>query len=150
MEEALTIKKWVEEFLDQSLFVVDVSIAGAKGHQKLRISLDGDKGVTIDQCATVSRKLAARLDAEDLIKDAYQLEVSSAGIDQPLKMLRQYQKNVGRQVKVALKNGKEEKGALEAVSEKDLTLKKALKKKETELITISFEDIQHTKVLITF
>lgn len=150
MEESLTIKKWVEEFLDQSLFVVDVGIAGAKGHQKLRISLDGDSGITIDQCATVSRKLAARLDAEDLIKDAYQLEVSSAGIDQPLKMLRQYHKNVGRQVKVTLKDGKEEKGALEAVSDKEVTVKKALKKKETELITISFEDIQHTKVLITF
>jgi len=150
MDEVSVIKEWIGEFLHPTLFIVEISLAGPKGHQKLRIFLDGDNGVTIDQCAEISRKLAAKLDAEDLIKEAYQLEVSSAGIDQPLKTLRQYYKNVGRQVKVTLKDGREEKGALELVTEQELTIKKALKKKETEIVKILFENIQHTKVLITF
>lgn len=149
MTEASTIRDWVNEMLDSSLFVVDVTLSGPKSYQKLRIFLDGDKGVTIDQCAEVSRKLAARLDEEDLIKDSYQLEVSSAGIDQPLQLLRQYHKNVGRMVKVFRNDGKEVKGTLISVNEQEIAIE-VKNKKVTEMSTILFQDIHHTKVLVTF
>ena len=135
--------------LDSTLFVVDVTLTGPKSYQKLRVFLDGDKGVTIDQCAEISRKLAKRLDEEDLIKDAYQLEVSSAGIDQPLQLLRQYHKNVGRMVKVFKTDGKEVKGTLISVNEQGIAME-IKNKKVTEMSTILFQDIQHTKVLVTF
>lgn len=149
MTEAATIKDWVSEMLDSTLFVVDVTLTGPKSYQKLRVFLDGDKGVTIDQCAEISRKLAKRLDEEDLIKDAYQLEVSSAGIDQPLQLLRQYHKNVGRMVKVFKTDGKEVKGTLISVNEQGIAME-IKNKKVTEMSTILFQDIQHTKVLVTF
>ena len=135
--------------LDSTLFVVDVSLTGPESYQKLRVFLDGDRGVTIDQCAEISRKLAKRLDEEDLIKDAYQLEVSSAGIDQPLQLLRQYHKNVGRMVKVFKTDGKEVKGTLISVNEQGIAME-IKNKKVTEMSTILFQDIQHTKVLVTF
>ena len=135
--------------LDSTLFVVDVTLTGPKSYQKLRVFLDGDKGVTIDQCVEISRKLAKRLDEEDLIKDAYQLEVSSAGIDQPLQLLRQYHRNVGRMVKVFKTDGKEVKGTLVSVNEREIAIE-IKNKKVTEMSTILFQDIQHTKVLVTF
>ena len=149
MAEESIIKGWLDEIIDSDLFVVEVSITGPKNAQKLRVFLDGDSGITIEQCAKISRKLAAKLDEEDLIKDAYQLEVSSAGIDQPLKLLRQYYKNIGRSVKVFKADGKEEKGKLITVSEQEIQIE-VKNKKVTEMSTILFQDIQHTKVLVTF
>ncbi|WP_339812490.1 ribosome maturation factor RimP [uncultured Imperialibacter sp.] len=149
MAEESIIKDWLDEMIDSSLFVVEISLTGPKSYQKLRVFLDGDSGITIEQCAKISRKLAAKLDEEDLIKDAYQLEVSSAGIDQPLKLLRQYYKNIGRSVKVFKTDGKEEKGKLIAVSEQEIQIE-VKNKKVTEMSTILFQDIHHTKVLVTF
>jgi ribosome maturation factor RimP len=149
MAEESIIKGWLDEMIDSSLFVVEVSLTGPKSYQKLRVFLDGDNGITIEQCAKISRKLATKLDEEDLIKDAYQLEVSSAGIDQPLKLLRQYYKNIGRSVKVFKADGKEEKGKLIAVSEQEIQIE-VKNKKVTEMSTILFQDIHHTKVLVTF
>lgn len=150
MADISIIKSWVEESLSDELFIVDVSLTGPRNQQKLKVLLDGDKGVTIDQCAEVSRKLAGRLEENEVFPGAYHLEVSSAGIDQPLKFKRQYYKNIGRQVKVLLNDGKEAKGFLESVTEKGITVKTLLKKKEELLNNIEFENIQHIKVLVTF
>lgn len=150
MADISVIKSWVEELLADELFMVDVSLTGPRNQQKLKVLLDGDKGVTIDQCAEVSRKLAAKLEENEVFPGAYHLEVSSAGIDQPLKFKRQYYKNIGRQVKVLLNDGKEVKGSLESVTEKGITVKTLLKKKEELLSNIEFENIQHIKVLVTF
>ncbi len=149
MSDVSVIKGWVEELLDDTLFVVEVNLTGPRNQQKLKVLLDGDKGITIDQCAEISRKLSAKLDEHDVFPGAYQLEVSSSGVDQPLKLKRQYYKNIGRQVKVLLKDGKEVKGSLEAVTEKDVTLK-SVQKKEELVNVIAFENIQHIKVLVTF
>lgn len=141
----------VEKLLeDPSLFLVEASLNGHGNQQKLKVLIDGDKGVTIDQCATISRKLGHWLEENDVINGAYQLEVSSPGLDLPLKQMRQYRKNAGRKVKVIQNEGKELKGTLEEVSEQSITLKIEKKKKETELVTIPFENIQQTKVLVTF
>ena len=150
MADISVIKSWVEESLADELFMVDVSLTGPRNQQKLKVLLDGDKGVTIEQCAEVSRKLAVKLEENEVFPGAYHLEVSSAGIDQPLKFKRQYYKNIGRQVKVLLNDGKEVKGSLESVTEKDITVKTLLKKKEELLNNIEFENIQHIKVLVTF
>ncbi len=135
--------------ISSELFVVEVTLTGPKSYQKLKIFLDGDNGVTIDQCAQISRKIAAKLDEEDLFKEAYQLEVSSAGIDQPLQQLRQYYKNIGRSVKVFKHDGKEVKGKLISVNDQEIEIE-VKNKKVTEMSTILFQDIQHTKVLVTF
>jgi ribosome maturation factor RimP len=68
----------------------------------LRIYLDKENGVTIDDCTLVSRQVSAMLDVEDPIQGKYTLEVSSPGLDRPLFEMKHYQKYVGSQVKVRL------------------------------------------------
>ena len=95
------IKKLAESFLkDESHFVVDVICSLRNNPKKLLVILDGDKGINIDDCAEFSRELSAALDTSNLVEGAFVLEVSTPGLDQPLKIRRQYVKNVGRNVKV--------------------------------------------------
>jgi ribosome maturation factor RimP len=87
--------------LDQHLaYLIDVVVRNERGGKLVQVFLDTDIGVTIDQCAEISRKLASEIDSERVIETSYRLEVSSPGIDKPLKLLRQYHKNIGRRFKV--------------------------------------------------
>lgn len=155
-----TIAKLAESVLpDDSYFIVEVSVKG-DDPQKLRVYIDGDEGVNIDACAKISRQLAELIEEEDLFQNAYNLEVSSPGIDHPLQTLRQYQKNVGRRVKVQLAaDGKEIQGKLLGAEEKSLKIAaehkeksagKGKKKITTEEMEIPFTDILKTKVLVSF
>lgn len=146
------VKQIAEEAIidDESLFLVGVKLKGNPGNQKLLVWIDGDEGVTIDQCVMVNRKLSATLDElEDLIPGKYQLEVSSAGIDYPLQFLRQYKKNVGRSLKVTLKDGREVKGELTGVEENGITLVEEIKKLKKE-VNLNFDEVEQSKVLVSF
>ena len=144
------VGQWVEEILDdQTIFLVETLIKGDKGgKKKIIIYLDGDKGLTIDQCSAVSRKLGSKLE-EDPQLSAFTLEVSSYGVGKPLKLKRQYHNNLGRKVKLELANGKSEEGTLKEVQENSLTIVKK-KKKETKELTFDFDEINNTQVLVSF
>lgn len=73
------------------------------GHSKLRIYIDSEKGIDVEDCATVSRQVSAVLDVEDPISGEYVLEVSSPGIDRSLFYIEQYQRYIGQNIKVRLK-----------------------------------------------
>lgn len=112
------IERLLPAFLEENdLYVVDISIKPSKIMQKIIILLDKDEGVTIDECASVSRRLAAVLEADEMIEGSYNLEVSSPGLDQPLKLPRQYKKNLGRDLKVTLKDGEVINGKLTTAEE---------------------------------
>lgn len=153
-----TITDWITELLDQqdpALFLVSVEVSPGPGIRKVRVYLDGDQGVSIDTCAEVSRALANRLDEEELITDPYTLEVSSAGLSQPLLLRRQYTKNVGRHVKVTLEDDKTVQGKLLAVTEEQITVAaepagRSKKRMETTEATIPFSSIKKTNVLALF
>src|SRR5687767_2735293 len=116
------IKKMAEPLLgDESLFVVDVIASFRGSPKKLLVILDGDKGVNIDACADVSRELSKVLDETNLVDGAFVLEVSTPGLDQPLKTNRQYVKNIGRNVKVKTKD-KTIEGKLTTVNEAKIEL----------------------------
>lgn len=155
------ITQVVEEILqqkdDQSLFLVDVFVSSAKNSQKVLVHLDGDEGVSIDACAEISRRLAGIIEEEDLISGSFTLEVSSPGLDLPLKLLRQYHKNIGRRVKVLTHDDKTLKGMLKEVSDQQIIMLeepggKATKKKKdnTKEVIIPFEEIKKTNVLASF
>ncbi len=80
--------------------VVAVELAGSGGSTVLRVYIDGPEGVTIDDCARVSRQLSAILDVEDPVTGRYTLEVSSPGLDRPLSKRRHFEQVVGSEVKV--------------------------------------------------
>lgn len=91
--------------------------------------MDSDRGILIDECAGISRKLGDRLEELNWLSDSYNLEVSSPGIDTPLTLHRQYLKNIGRNVKVILKEGKEIVGKLEGIGETSISVLTEQKKK---------------------
>ena len=80
--------------------MVDISVRGRKGSRVVEVFLDGDNGVNIDEMASLSRELAFLLDAEDVIKGKYHLNVSSPGDDRALLLERQYRRHVGKELQV--------------------------------------------------
>lgn len=141
----------ITEHLDADYFLVDVILKNQKPKAKLTVLIDGDQGVSIDKCAQLSRWLGKQIEEQNIIQNAYTLEVSSPGVDTPLKSYRQYVKNVGRKVKVFLDNQNTQVGVLEKVEESFIVIQPEKKGKTIlEKIEIPFEQIQKTKVMISF
>ena len=141
---------------DDRIFIVDVKVSEGKIRQTVTVLLDTDEGIKIEECASVSRRLAHFIETNELIKDAYNLEVSSPGVDFPLTFKRQYVKNIGRSLKLQLLDSGEKIGLLENVTEEGIVFKEEPKKSKskknvlTESLMISFENIKQAKVQISF
>ena len=155
----MNIEKRVTELVDEKIAEInrpDVFLVSAKLHSngKLIILIDGDKGVGIDECVQISRYVGFKLEEEDVIKTAYNLEVSSPGIDTPLVQPRQYAKNIGRNLSVKMADGTKREGSLTGISEDAIMIEEKIKEKgkKAEIIesTIPLEQISETKVLISF
>lgn len=135
-------------------FVVDVIISGRNAAmQKVMVIVDGDNGVTIDDCAEISRRISEALDAQDFIEQRYMLEVSTPGLDHPLSLKRQFPKNIGRQLKVHTTDKKMVQGKLAQVSDGGITLEveeKTGKKKELSELHLSYAQIEKAFVMVSF
>jgi ribosome maturation factor RimP len=136
---------------DASHFLVDVLISKYKP-TKIVVQLDGDKGISIDSCAEVSRKLSEDLESQNLIEGAYNLEVGTPGLDVPLKMKRQYFANVGRMLKIQVKSKNYIEGKLLEVNEERIVMETPSKERKKELIRMEvlFSDIEKTTVTVSF
>lgn len=151
MDLALELRKLAESALAPGQFIVDVTVS-RHAPRKVLIIVDADQGITIDDCAEISRQLSKNLDDAGLIEDNYSLEVSTPGVEHPLKLKRQYKKNVGRKLKVRLTD-KIIEGKLEDVSEEKITLTQELgqgKNKETKTVEVPFSDIEKAFVMVSF
>jgi ribosome maturation factor RimP len=150
------IEEIVQEILPSSdYYIVNIAIKGNLNKQKIEVLLDTDEGISINACAKISRKLGNILEEKELIDNAYTLEVSSPGVDVPLKTERQYQRNVGKDVQVNLKNDKLLMGKLEEVDPSGIRLieivyKGKIKSYKKEATTVKFDEIIQSKVLISF
>ncbi len=101
MELLTTLEKLITPIVsDFSLELVDLELKGEGRRQVLRVFIDKPGGVTLDDCAEVSREISALFEVEDPIEGAYVLEVSSPGLDRPLKKLRDFERAVGKLVKL--------------------------------------------------
>lgn len=133
------------------LFIVDIK---ATPQQKIMLFVDGEKNITIDQCVEISRMMEAYLEEENLVNEKYTLEVSSPGMDQPLKVLKQYYKAKGRLVEVLKKDGIKYEGLLKAVDEESIEVEVERRKKgkviATEVHKVAYDEIKSTKKLIKF
>lgn len=95
------IKKLIVPILDSHLVeLVDIELKGKSGSQVLKIFIDVDGGIEIGQCAIISREIADLLDMKDLVPGKYRLEVSSPGLDRPLKISRDFLRQLGRKARV--------------------------------------------------
>ncbi|WP_293305004.1 ribosome assembly cofactor RimP [Pedobacter sp. UBA5917] len=133
------------------LFLVEVKMLP---NNKLIIHVDGDEGISIQDCVAISRHVGFHLEEENAIEQAYNLEVSSPGVGEPLKLVRQYQKNIGRTVSIKLKEGLKKEGKLLEVTENNLLIEESVKEKGKKAVAIEtavpFNDILETSVLISF
>jgi ribosome maturation factor RimP len=84
----------------EGLELIDVDLGGPGGRQTLRLFIDKPGGVSLDDCTSISRAVSAALDVEDPLQGAYDLEVSSPGLDRPLKTPEHFQKFAGKRVRV--------------------------------------------------
>ncbi len=101
VDVAARVKELAEPLaVSLGLELVDVEYRQEGGRMVLRLFIDREGGVTLDDCAAVSRELAEILDVEDFIHSRYNLEVSSPGLDRPLKKTEDYQRFTGRLVKI--------------------------------------------------
>ena len=136
---------------DPAYFLVEIRV---KPTNNVKLFLDGDQGVTIEKCISWNRALYKRIEEENLYPDGnFSLEVSSPGVDEPLKMLRQYKKNVGRSVEVILKDGIKIAGKMIDVSEEAITVEETKgknKKKEVIQHQFQFDQIKSTTIQTVF
>ncbi|MUP44537.1 ribosome assembly cofactor RimP [Gramella sp. BOM4] len=137
---------------NKSLFLISLEVNSGN---HIKVVLDGDQGVSVNDCITVSRAIEHNLDREE---EDFSLEVTSAGVSEPLLMLRQYKKNIGRRLKVKTENDKFE-GDLEAADDNEIKLswkarepKPVGKGKHTveKEVVLPYSEIVEAKVKITF
>jgi ribosome maturation factor RimP len=153
MDLTTEIRKMTEPQLKNDQFIVDIVASSRSGPKKISVILDGDSGISIDDCAEVSRQLSKHLDESSLIDDNYTLEVSTPGLDQPLKLKRQYKRNIGRKLKVKKVDQSLIEGKLSNVEEELITMTEEIgsgKKTEMREIKIPFSDIDKAFVLVSF
>lgn len=149
---------------EPDLFLVEVKI---RPTNNIKVFIDGDQGVSIEKLVQYNRRLYKELEESGLFPGGdFSLELSSPGLDEPLKLHRQYLKNIGRNVEVTEIDGGQKTGKLVSASEKEIVLEEergkklpgrstgpggqAGKKKEMVAHTIPFENIKSTKVQIKF
>ena len=144
------VGEWLE---DKDYFLVDVTVSP---DDKIVVEIDHAEGVWIDDCVDLSRFIESKLDREE---EDYELEVGSAGIGQPFKVLQQSLIHIGREVEVLTKEGKKLDGILKDANEENMTLtiQKKVKpegakrpKLVEEDMTYTYNDIKYTKYLISF
>src|SRR5262249_33197413 len=132
-------------------FLVDVRI---KPTNNVKVYIDGDQGISIEKCVQYNRALYKKLEESGLFPSGdFSLEVSSPGLDEPLKLLRQYRKNIGRQVELVLQDGSKKEGRLLEVSEDGIIVEEVRgknKKKEVINHTFLFDNIKTTKIQVVF
>lgn len=149
-----SIKKLTDTKTDEGTnFIVDIAI---KPGNKITILLDNDNGVSIKDCVEMSRFIESNLDRE---KEDFELNVMSPGLTEPFKILRQYQKNIDKQVDVVTKEGKKLTGKLLSANQEGIELESKVKekvegKKGKQLIInnikLTFNQIKETKIVISF
>jgi ribosome maturation factor RimP len=153
MQEAQvnTIQALLQPLLEADIFLVDIKI---KPTNNIKIYLDADSGLSIEKCIKINRALYKQVEEKAIYPNGdFSLEISSPGIDEPLKLLRQYQKNIGRHVEMVLKDGKKEEGKLLEVTEQSITIEQTEgkgKKAITRNTVINSADIKQTTVLVKF
>ncbi|WP_410878035.1 ribosome assembly cofactor RimP [Myroides sp. DW712] len=155
----MTFKNRVQELLDAALaekpelFLIEMTISP---DNKILVVLDGDNGVNLQDCIDVSRAIEHNLDREEY---DFGLEVASAGATSPLKMLRQYNKNIGRKVKLITVNQEKYEATIAEVSATSIVLQWKAREAKTvgkgkvtveKEAVIPFENIKEASIIISF
>ncbi len=150
------VRDWVQEYVGEGpVLLVDLQVSVGLKRTLISILVDTEEGITIDSCALMSRKLGNYIEEQELIAEAYNLEVSSPGLDYPLTHGWQYKKNTGRKVKVWMKSGEVLEGTFMAFTDLavEILIEKTVKHKKVaakEPSWFNLEAIDKIKVQVSF
>lgn len=145
--------QFINELLegDTDNFLVDLRV---KPGNNIKVFLDADSGISIARCVSINRALYKKIEEAAWFPEGdFSLEVSSPGLDEPLKLLRQYRKNLGRSVEVTMKDASRIEGKLLEVTEDGIVveeIKGKNKKKEVIAHSLLFDNIKQTKIQVVF
>ena len=131
-------------------FITEIVAKPAGAKTKISIFLDGDQGIDIDTCALVSRKVGNEIEELELMKHPYTLMISSPGLDRPLKLTRQYHRNLGKALKIRLEDQKSIEGLLSEVTDQFIVIEKQPDREGKSKEKIPFGKIETAHVLVTF
>ena len=150
--QVISVEKKLSELLTElpGYFLVEISV---KPTNNIKVFVDADQGAAIDQLSRINRALYKWVEENLFPNGDFSIEVSSPGLDEPLKLDRQYLKNIDRMVEIVLKNGLKKEGKLISVSENEIVIEEEIgkgKKKEVIQHIILKEEIKTTKVQVKF
>lgn len=152
MEEQEQIITLTEDILrGQPLYLVEVELKGSKENRMIWVYIDSEEGlVSLDQCASLNRELGFILDAKGWHERKYTLNVSSPGLDRPLKDFRQYKNHVGRKASITLKKEDVPERTVVGTLEKVESDKVLLKTEKKEKVVIAHSEIEETRIIAGF
>ncbi len=152
MELALVqIQNYLDTLLAESpeFFCINLKI---KPTNNIKIFLDGDMGITIEKCVQINRKLYKFIEENGFYEEGdFSLEISSPGVDEPLKLIRQYQKNIGRFLEITFENDTVKEGQLMEVLENEIIIETTEgkgKKAIIEQVTINIATINNLTTIV--
>lgn len=143
----------IERYLEGILAGKDIFLVGVKvdNNNKIIVHIDTSEGISIDDCARVSRELEEKLDRD---REDFALEVSSPGLDSPFRVIEQYQKNVGKRINLVKTDGEKLEGVLKKTGENGIVLEMTRGRKgqpkDPELLELSFAEIKSGRASIQF
>lgn len=144
------VKEWLQ---GKNYFLVDITVSP---DDKIVVEIDHAEGVWIEDCVELSRFIESKLNREE---EDFELEVGSAGIGQPFKVLQQYKNHVGKEVETLMKDGRKMTGVLKMADENHFVITTAKKVKMEgakrpqlveEDVDLNYDEIKYTKYLISF
>lgn len=145
------IRNLVDEILSDDMFIVGITVNTGNA---IAVTVDCDSGINIDKCVKISRHIEQNLDRNS---EDFSLEVTSPGLTSPLQVLRQFYKNIGRNIEVLTMNGEKQEGILKSVNKEGFELENTTKEKMdgvgtqiTRSVLFSFEQIKTVKLIISF
>jgi len=154
MIEKETVRDIIEDLVvEKDAFIVEIKVSATN---KISIEIDSLTGFSISDCVEISKLIESKLDRDE---EDFELEVASAGLSEPFKVVQQYQKNLNKEVETLTKDGKKIKGILSHVSDVDFNIEESKmvkiegkKKKQnvTEKHTFTFDQVKSTKIIIKF
>ena len=143
------VKQLMQPVLDNcNAELVDINLSGSKYKPILRILVDKEGGITLGECTDINRQLSDVLDKDDIIKESFILEVSSPGLDRPLREKKDFEKVIGKEINLYTKEPIEGENFFQAMLNSVGEDFISLKLKDGQL-KIPYENIRNAKVCIT-
>jgi len=142
------ISQKIQNVVEQlGYLLIDIEFGGDDRNRIIKIFIDNENGILTSNCVEVSRACGNMIEEEELIESKYRLDISSPGVDRPLKFIEQYKKNIGRSFELEFEDQIAEKFEGKLIAINNEILKFEINKKTEE---VNINKIKSAKVIVRF